>query len=227
VGQDAFPTGTVAAVDPSDPAALDEPRTNPGGYINPYSWKNRLGRVAWAIVYLFLYRPSPRFFGTWRRFLLRMFGARVGIAWLHQSTRVWAPWQLEIGDEVYIDEQVRLYNAYGLKIGSRTMISQNVFLCTASHDYAHPQYPASGGAISIGDDIWICADAFVAPGVHVGRGAVVGARAVVTRDVEPWTVVAGNPARFVKQRVLREVGVRSQEAGGRGQGTGDACGKLG
>ncbi len=174
--------------------------TDPALFRNPHSLANKLGRVLWSIVYYLLFRPTPFFMGAWRRLLLRGFGAHIGQAWLHQSTRIWAPWLLKIGDDVYIDAHVRLYSAYRIEIGDRVIISQNSFLCTASHDYTHPTYPLIGGTIRIGNDTWIAADVFVAPGVTVGEGAVVGARAVAVKDVPAWAVVVGNPARVVKNR---------------------------
>ena len=135
--------------------------------------------------------------------LLRICGARLGFVCLHNRVRVWAPWRLTAGQQVYIAENVELYNPYGIEIGDRVVISQKAFLCTASHDYTVAEYPLIGAPIRIMNDCWIAADAFIGPGVTIGEGAVVGARAVVTKDVEAWTVVAGNPARVIKKRVLR------------------------
>ncbi len=198
----------VPARDAPDPSSAPDTggrRTDPAGYVNPYSLNNRLGRLLWSAVWVLLFRPSPWFMAGWRRFLLRLFGAKIGKAWVHPGTRIWAPWLLSLGDDVFIDDQVRLYNAHGIRVRDRSMISQNVFLCSVSHDYRYPKYPAIGGEIVVAEDCWICADAFVAPGVTVGRGSVVGARAVVLKDVPEWTVAGGNPARAIKERELREV----------------------
>ena len=115
-------------------------------------------------------------------------------------------------DDVYIDRRVNLYNAFGIRIGSRVVISQGTFLCSATHDYRDPCYRLRGAPIVIEDDCWIAAEAFIAPGVRIGTGAVVGARAVVIKDVGPWTVVAGNPARALRPRVLTETGEQAQKA---------------
>ncbi|HEX8523543.1 MAG TPA: DapH/DapD/GlmU-related protein [Tepidisphaeraceae bacterium] len=179
-------------------------RTDPARFSNPHSRANRIARMGWMLAYTLLFRPTPWFMGAWRTWLLRRFGARIGYARLHASARIWAPWLLEIGDEVWIDMNVNLYNAFGLKIGNRVVVSQNTFLCSATHDYTDPRYRLTGGRITIEDDCWVAADAFVAPGVTVRQGAVVGARAVVTKEVPPWTVVAGNPAKVIKQRVLKD-----------------------
>jgi putative colanic acid biosynthesis acetyltransferase WcaF len=180
-------------------------KTNPPGFRNPHSRANRVGRLLWSVVYLVAFRPTPWFMGAWRTWLLKMFGAKVrGFARFHSSCRVWAPWLLEVGDQVYVDLNVNLYNAYGIRLGDRVVISQNAFLCSASHDYTDPAYALIGGKIAVGDDAWIAADVFVGPGVTIGAGTVVGARAVVVKDTPPWTVVAGHPARVLKERKLND-----------------------
>lgn len=139
----------------------------------------------------------------WRSFLLRLFGAKISFACLHQSVKIWAPWLLELGKEVYVDKEVNFYNAFGIKIGDRVVISQGVFLCSATHDYSEPSYPLTGGKISVEDDCWIAAEAFIHPGITIGQGSVIGARAVVTKNTEPWSVMGGNPAQFIKKRSMK------------------------
>ncbi len=77
-------------------------------------------------------------------------------------------------------------------------------LCAGTHDYADPSMPLLKPPITVGDQAWVCADAYIGPGVTIGEGAVVGARAVIVKDVPPWTIVAGNPARPIKKRVIRD-----------------------
>ncbi|WP_415002151.1 DapH/DapD/GlmU-related protein [Arenimonas sp.] len=113
------------------------------------------------------------------------------------------PWNLDIGDESSIGENVLVYSLGPVKIGRRSTVSHNAHLCAGSHDYRDPALPLLRLPVTIGSDAWICAQSFVGPGIVVGDGAVVGAGAVVTHDVEPWTVVAGNPATPVKKRELR------------------------
>jgi putative colanic acid biosynthesis acetyltransferase WcaF len=121
---------------------------------------------------------------------------------MHASVRVWAPWRLKAGRDVYIDRDVYLYNAYGIELGDRVIISFGTVLCTPTHDHAKASYPLTGRPIVVEDDVWIAAEAFIGPGVRIGRGAVVGARSVVHKDVPPWTIVAGNPARRVRERTV-------------------------
>ncbi|MEI8194627.1 MAG: putative colanic acid biosynthesis acetyltransferase [Phycisphaerae bacterium] len=177
-------------------------QTNPAGAQNAHSRKSRLARLLWGVVYTLLFRPSPWFMGAWRTWLLRCFGAKIKYARFHSSVKIWAPWKLECGTHVWVDMNVNLYNAFGIKLEDRVVISQNAFLCSATHDYTNPIYPLTGKVIVVESDTWIAADVFVAPGVTVHQGAVVGARAVVTKDVPPWSVVAGNPARVIKEREL-------------------------
>jgi len=169
-----------------------------------HSWRNKLARLLWGVVWTFLYRPTPKWFHAWRRFLLRCFGAKIGRGTFpYPSARIWAPWNLKIGDHSALADYVDCYCVDRVEIGSNVTISQYSFLCTASHDYEDPHMALITAPITIGDGAWVTADAFIGPGVTVGEGAVVGARASVFRDVPPWTVVAGNPAKIIKQRRLR------------------------
>lgn len=166
---------------------------------------NKLARVIWHFVWLILYRPTPRLFHSWRCLLLRIFGARLGKS-VHPypSSRVWAPWNLEMGDHACLSEGVDCYCVDRIRIGAYSTVSQYSFLCSASHDYARTAMPLVTAPISIGEHVWITADVFVAPGVTIGDGAVVTARSSVFEDIPPWTVARGNPARPVKKRKFEE-----------------------
>jgi putative colanic acid biosynthesis acetyltransferase WcaF len=96
------------------------------------------------------------------------------------------------------------YNPDKIFLGSKVTISQRAYLCTASHDISHPHIPLITEPVRIESFAWVAADAFVGMGVNVGEGAVIGARAAVFKDVEPWTVVGGNPARIIKKRIVNE-----------------------
>lgn len=162
---------------------------------------NKLARAAWNFVWLTLYRPSPVALHGWRRFLLRSFGATVGAdAHPYPSSRVWAPWNLVMGEHSCLSHQVDCYCVDKVVLGPRVTVSQYSYLCTASHDYNRRDMPLVTAPIRIEADAWVTADVFVGPGVTIGEGAVVGARSTVLRDVAPWTVVAGNPPKVVGQR---------------------------
>ena len=119
------------------------------------------------------------------------------------SVNVWAPWNLSLGSYVAIDEDVFLYSADKIIIGSKVAISREAFICTASHDITNASRPLKTAPIVIGDGVWIGARAIVLPGVTIGEGAVIAAGAVVVKDVPPFTVVGGNPARIIKEREIR------------------------
>lgn len=173
-------------------------------YENKLTIGNRLGRLLWNVSYYILFRPwTLPIFKSWRSCILRMFGAKIGKgSVVHASTVIWAPWNLEIGYRTAIGPHVKLYNPGLIKIGNKCVVSQFSYLCTASHDITDPLNHLVTAPIKIEDCAWIAADAFVGMGVTIGQGAVVGARAAVFKDVEPWTVVGGNPAKFIKKRVI-------------------------
>lgn len=175
----------------------------------PISLRNKVGRAVWKVVWLLLFRPTPRSFQAWRCLLLRAFGAKLSKA-VHPypSARIWAPWNLEMGDHSCLSEHVDCYSVDRITIGAHATISQYSFLCTASHDYRDPAMPLVTAPITIGENAWVAADVFVAPGVTIGEGAVVTARSSVFSDIDPWTVAAGNPAKPVKTRELLARGVK-------------------
>lgn len=159
---------------------------------------NRLARLAWGMAWLLLYRPSPTPLHGWRRFLLRCFGARIGTrAHPYPSARVWAPWNLTMEEGSCLGLGVDVYNVAPVHLGRWSIVSQRAYLCTASHDIRNPGFRLTGAPIRIGEHAWIAASAFVGPGVTVGSGAIAGACAVVTRDVPPRGIVAGNPAAIM------------------------------
>lgn len=170
-----------------------------------HSLMNKAGRALWAITYMVLFRPSPKVFHRWRVFLLKLFGAKVGRnSYVYSSARIWAPWNLQLGDYSSISHDVDCYCVDKVVIGNRVTVSQYSYLCTATHDYTKWEMPLQTARICLDDNAWVCAGAFIGPGVTIGEGAVVAARAVVTKPVEPWAIVGGNPARFIKTRVMAD-----------------------
>ena len=113
------------------------------------------------------------------------------------------PWKLRMDDHSCLGDYVICYNIGGVRIGAHSTVSQYSHLCTSSHDYEHPNLPQTFAPVVIECQVWVATDAFIGPGVTVGQGAVVGARASVFKDVEPWIVVGGNPAKPIKKRELQ------------------------
>jgi len=178
------------------------PETTQQPYRSELSVRNRVARAIWGLAWAVFCRLSPRPFHAWRRLWLRLFGARVGAtAAIYPSARIWAPWNLEMGPRSALGDGADCYNVDRVTIGEDAMVSQYAFLCTASHDISDPGRKLITAPIVLERWSWVCAGAFVHPGVTLGEGAVAGARAVVTRRVPPWTVVAGNPAKAIKARV--------------------------
>ncbi|RTL33124.1 MAG: putative colanic acid biosynthesis acetyltransferase [Burkholderiales bacterium] len=171
-----------------------------------FSIGNRLARGLWGVVWLLLFRTSPRPFHAWRVALLRLFGAQIGRHFhIHSSCRVWAPWQFKAGDHVGVGEGVNFYNMGPMEIGSNAVISQGAHLCGGTHDYTVANFQLRAMPITVGERAWVCTEAFIGPGVQVPEGCVIGARAVLTKTPEDgdWSVYAGNPAKFIKPRILR------------------------
>ncbi len=173
-------------------------------YTNRIPVQTRFRRLAWGIIWALFIRPTPPWTcHAWRRFLYRLFGATIGKgSKIDPTCRCWAPWNLTLGQYTALAEGVDCYAVDKITIGSKVAISQRSFLCTASHDITSLQRPLIHKPITIGDHAWVCAEAFVGPGVTLGEGAVAAARAVLCKDVEPWTVVGGNPAKLIKQRKM-------------------------
>lgn len=181
--------------------ATGEPMVRPSSF----TLGHRLRRTVWNLVYLFLFRPTPKILNGWRILLLRSFGARLERgAVVHSSARIWAPWNLKMGEGACLGPHVDCYACAEITLGAWSVVSQYSFLCGATHDYTSFRLPLVVRPISIGTHAWVCADVFIGPGVRIGEGSVVGARSSVYRDVPAWSVFAGNPAKFVRTREIRE-----------------------
>jgi putative colanic acid biosynthesis acetyltransferase WcaF len=168
-----------------------------------FSLSNRLGRLLWGIVSVLLFRYSPKPLHQWRSILLRCFGAKVGRGvHVYPGVKIWAPWNLELGDKCGIANGVILYSQGKITVGKQAVISQGAHLCAGTHDYTQPGFPLITKPITVGNDAWIAAEAFIHPGVRIGDGCVVGARAVVTKDMPAWMVCSGHPCTPIKERAF-------------------------
>ena len=174
---------------------------NPELSRSPYSIREKVGRLLWALVQASLFRTSFHSWYGWRRALLAAFGARLDpVVRIRRTVRVECPWNLSVGHDSAIGDGVTLYCLGQISIGSRVTVSQGAHLCAGTHDYVRRAMPLVRPPIEIGDDAWICADAFVGPRVTVGAGAILGARSVAMNSLDPWTIYAGNPAVAVRPR---------------------------
>lgn len=173
-------------------------------------YENRLGcrhqviRMLWGVTWTVCAGWLPRSVGSgWKRTLLRMFGARMGRnSNVYSSARVYYPANLVMGDNTCLAGDVDCYNVAPVVLEDNVTVSQGAYLCTASHDISDAMHPLVTAPIVLKSQSWVAARAFVGMGVTVGEGAVVGATASVYKNVEPWTVVGGNPAKVIKMRKL-------------------------
>jgi putative colanic acid biosynthesis acetyltransferase WcaF len=172
-------------------------------YIDTIPKSDKLYRLSWRLVSLFLFTPfSLPFFNGWRVFLLKCFGADIGKGCvIYSSAYIPSPQNLSLGREVCIGPEVKLHFGKTV-IGDKVTISQRVYLCSATHETTSLNTPFVSGIIVIKDFAWIAAEAFIMTNVTIGKGAIVGARSAVFKDVNDWTIVGGNPAKFLKERIL-------------------------
>jgi putative colanic acid biosynthesis acetyltransferase WcaF len=183
----------------TDDALTTIPTTRPNP--SPHTLGNRIGRALWGIVQSTLFRCSPKPCFRWRALLLRCFGASVHPkARVYPRARIWYPKNLTLDRHATLADDVDCYCVAPVTIGESTTISQYTFLCAATHDFDVPEFPLVPLPITIGSRVWIAADCFIAPGVTIPDGVVIGARSSVFKDPEPWGVYAGSPAKRLRER---------------------------
>ncbi len=185
---------------------MSETKIDLSKYENHLGRKHQVIRLVWGVTWTVCARWLPRSVGSgWKRFLLRMFGAKIHpTAVVYSSAKIYYPANLEMAEYSCLASDVDCYNVAPIKIGANTTVSQGSYLCTASHDITNPLNPLVTSPIIIEDQAWVGARAFIGMGVTIGQGSVVGATASVFKDVEPWIVVGGNPAKFIKRRVINK-----------------------
>ena len=167
---------------------------------------NRAKRVLWNIIYIVFIKYSPVMFRKWRIFWYKLFGSKFyGRVNIYPKAIVWAPWNLEMHDRSCIANHVNIYSQSKITVGSRTLISQGAYICSGTHNFESTFFDLVSKPIVICDDVWICAEAFVGPGVTINDGVVLGARSVAFKDLSAWSVFAGNPATKIRDRLGREL----------------------
>ncbi len=136
--------------------------------------------------------------------LLRLFGAHIGVnMYMKPGVRVKFPWYLSVGDHCWIGEDVWIDNLAPVSIGSHVCVSQGAYLCTGNHDWTAPNLKLFVRPIRLERGCWIGAKAIVTPGATVREGAILTAGSVASKDLRPFGVYTGNPAIYVKERVVR------------------------
>ena len=171
--------------------------------VAPYPVRDYVRRALWGLVQATLFRFSFRYPRGWRRMLLRMFGAKIApTANIRPSVKIFHPWLLSVGEWTALGDGVVVYNLGPIEIGDHSVVSQEAYLCAGTHDYTQPHLPLLRPPIKIGSGVWVCAQAFVGPGVTIGDNSIIGARAVVTKDIPPNVIAAGNPCHVIKPRPM-------------------------
>lgn len=171
----------------------------------PFPFKDYIYRLIWGVVKNTIWKLCWHRFWFLRMLILRAFGSDVSLTSMaFGSTNITRAWDIVIGRYVALGPRVHIYNLNKVIIGDNTVISQDAYICGGTHDYTDKTLPLLREDVVIGNNVWICAGAFIAPGVTIGEGAVIAARSVVVKDVEPWTIVGGNPASFIKKRTIKE-----------------------
>lgn len=159
----------------------------------------------WWAVQATLFSWSPQIMYRWRAFLLRLFGARLGKGVvIRPSVKITYPWKLTLGDYAWVGDEAVLYTLGDITIGNNAVVSQKCYLCTGSHDYMSAHFDINARPIVIGEKCWLATDVFVAPGVTIGNGTVVGARSSVFTSLPGNAICRGNPAVEIRKRVDTE-----------------------
>lgn len=173
---------------------------------NTTSWsvKEALKIRIWRIVWLLFISWTPKKLNNWRLFLLRLFGAKLEKVFIFSSAKIYIPWQLEMKKGACLGPYSEVYNLGPVYFGEYSVLSQYAYVCNGTHDLSTLRLPLMVGRITIGAHVFIGAKALILPGIEIGEGAVVGAGSVVTKDIDAWTVVGGNPIQFIKKRILKE-----------------------
>ena len=173
----------------------------------------RIRRGIWNLCRVLLFQFSPRPMFRWRAMLLRLFGAKLGPGCkIYPKARIWAPWNLRCQDLVAFADGADIYNPSPIHFGSHAIVSEGAYVCGATHLYNEPEFRMVSFPMAIGAHAWICARAIVGPGVNVGEGAILGLGSVAKKDLEPFGIYVGSPAKKVKDRERAAVPETIREA---------------
>lgn len=156
----------------------------------------------WWIAQTIFFNYSPQVLYGWRRFLLRLFGAKIGKkVIIRPSVKITYPWKLEIGDYSWIGDNVELYTLGKILIGKNVVVSQKSYLCTGYHDYQKIKFPIYSDKIEIEDECWLATDVYISPGVRIGKGTVIGARSSVFKNIPGGKICVGSPVKIINERL--------------------------
>ena len=162
--------------------------------------------ILWEYCWLIFCSWTPKPLNAWRLGWLRLFGAKLyGTPFVHQRARIAIPWNLTMHHRACLGDRANAYSLGEIEIGEGATVAQEAYLCTGTHDFASAALSLQTARIKIGEGAFIGLRAVILAGVEVGPRVIVGASSVVTKDIPPDTVVAGNPARMLRVREKDDV----------------------
>ena len=174
-------------------------------YSSPWSRKEAILVRVWEVLWTLFVRWLPKPFFRWHVMLLKLFGCKIsGHPYVAPTCRIYAPWLLTLGDHCALGMRSEVYNLGSVAIGAKTTVAQYAYLCNGTHDFSDDRLPLIVGEMRIDDMAFIGAKAIILPGLHIAEGCIIGAGGVLTKDAEPWSIYAGNPAKMIKKRVMKE-----------------------
>lgn len=180
-------------------------RNQKDAYTSPWSKKEAILIRVWELTWTIFIRWMPKFCHPWYCLLLKLFGCKIyGKPFIAPSCRIYAPWLLEIHDKACLGLRSEVYNLGPIKIGERAVIAQYSYICNGTHDFSDEKSPLLVGNIEIEEDVFIGAKAIILPGLLISKGSIIGAGSVLTRDTEKFGIYAGNPARYIKKRIMKK-----------------------
>ncbi len=180
-------------------------RAEAGDVVSPWSVRMRVVMVLWEMSWALFCAWTPKPFNAWRLAWLKLFGAKIyGRPFVHQRARIQIPWHLVLHDRACLGDRANVYSLGRIEIEEGAVVAQESYLCTGTHDFDEPGLPLRTRDIRVGRWAFIGARVMVLPGVKIGAHAIIGACAVVTRDVEPWTINAGQPCRLLRRRTAND-----------------------
>lgn len=182
-----------------------KPRKQLTPFETPWSIKVHILLSIWRFTWILLCAWTPKYLNPWRLLILKTFGAKVlGVPFVHQSVQIRIPWHLTLHHRACLGEKVQVYSLGEIEVHQNATIAQEAYLCTGTHDFNNPAFQLITKKITIGENTFIGARAMILPGISVHKNAVVGAQSVVSKDVAPNQIVAGNPAMEVGIRTIAQ-----------------------
>jgi putative colanic acid biosynthesis acetyltransferase WcaF len=168
---------------------------------SPWPAGQRVMRVLWEVCWVVFCIWTPKPLNEWRLFWLRVFDAKIdGKPFVHQRARIAIPWNLTLHDRACLGDRANAYSLGEIELGAGSIVAQEAYLSSASHDFNHPALPLVTAKITIGPDAFVGARAFVLPGVTIGARSVIGACSVVSHDIPENVIAAGNPCKVLRPR---------------------------